>query len=86
MVLLHLEPHISECNHAKETTAFPPERELRNTEGLVSSGRVASCCELTLAPAPPIITVTDLRTERRTLPPESGKLSQIRSDFKLLPE
>lgn len=40
MVLLHLEPHISECNHAKETTAFPPESELKNTEGLVSSGRV----------------------------------------------
>lgn len=76
MVLLHLD--ISECNHAKETTAFPPERELRNTEGLVRSGRPSSRCELMLAPAPPIITATNLRTEQRTLPPESGKLSQIR--------
>lgn len=29
MVLLHLEPHISECNHARETTVSPPERELK---------------------------------------------------------
>lgn len=29
MVLLHLEPHISECNHARGTTASPPERELK---------------------------------------------------------